>query len=85
MFMLSFIDPAVVLSMFFVVIHFCDSVWSFWVEANLCKFIIISLNLFYRWRSNYQEGPLNCLIMSQAMAWISSITCRGLFMFMEEG
>ena len=32
----------------------CDSVWSFWVEANLCRFFILSLYL-YCW-FNYQRG-----------------------------
>jgi hypothetical protein len=25
----------------YVVIHFCDSMWSFWVEANLCRFFLL--------------------------------------------
>jgi len=27
--------------MFIVVIHFCDRMWSFGVEANLCRFFLI--------------------------------------------
>jgi hypothetical protein len=38
------------------VIHFLDSMWSFWVESNLCKFCIVYWYLCYRWGSNYQQG-----------------------------
>jgi hypothetical protein len=34
----------IVLSMFFVDIHFCDIVLSFWVDANLCR---VFLSLVY--------------------------------------
>ena len=34
------------------VIHFCDSMWYFWVEVNLCPFHIVCLYLYSRWRSN---------------------------------
>ena len=34
----AFIDPAIVLSVHvYFVNHFCDSMWSFWVEMNLCR------------------------------------------------
>ena len=32
------------------------SMWSFWVESNLCKFCIVYWYLCYRLRSNYQQG-----------------------------
>ena len=38
----------------YAVILFCDSMWSFWVEADLCSFLVVCL--YCRWRSNYQEG-----------------------------
>ena len=31
----------------FVVIHFCDSVWSFWLEANLCRYLIVYV--YHHW------------------------------------
>jgi hypothetical protein len=37
----------------YIVILFCDSMWSFWVEANLCSFLVVCL--YCRWRSSYQE------------------------------
>jgi hypothetical protein len=62
MFMLSFIDPAIVLSMFMLSFIFY-SVWSFWVDADLCRFFIICLYLFLSWRLNYkryiQDDPIN--------------------------
>ena len=27
----------------YVVIHFCDSMWSFWVQGNLCRFFLYCL------------------------------------------
>jgi hypothetical protein len=38
------------------IIHVCDSVCSFWVEASLCRFLIVCLYLYCRWRSTYAEG-----------------------------
>ena len=50
----------------YVVIHFCDSMWSFWVETNICSFLIICLYMYCRLRSSYQKMrskiPLACLI-----------------------
>jgi hypothetical protein len=35
---------------------FCDSMWSFWVEANLWKFVLnICLYRYCHWRPSYQE------------------------------
>jgi hypothetical protein len=39
-----------------------DSMWSFWVESNLCKFCIVYWYLCYRWRSNYQQGNATLLV-----------------------
>jgi hypothetical protein len=65
MFMLSFIDPAICTVHVYVVIHFYDSMWSFWVKANLCRFFIICLYMYRCWRSSYNERrvgiPLSCL------------------------
>jgi len=34
----------------FVVIYFCFSMWSFWVEVNLCSFyFIFCLYILYMW------------------------------------
>jgi hypothetical protein len=41
------------------VIHFLDSMWSFWVESNLCKFCIVYWYLCYRWRSNMMVNKTN--------------------------
>jgi len=46
----------------YVVIHLCDNVWSFWVEANLYSFFyplptfLYTLYMHCRWRSIYQDG-----------------------------
>jgi hypothetical protein len=41
-----------------VVIHYCKNMWSFWVEANLCKFLFIHVcqYLYSHWKSSYKEG-----------------------------
>jgi len=43
MFMLSFTDPVIVLSMF--VIYFCDSMWSFWECANLSRIFLLFVSI----------------------------------------
>jgi hypothetical protein len=43
--MLSFIDPAIVLSILYVVIHFCDSMWSFGVESVQGFFTFVYMNV----------------------------------------
>jgi hypothetical protein len=42
----------------YVDIHFWDSVWWFWMEANLWKMFIVCLYLYLycRWRANSQRG-----------------------------
>ena len=40
----------------YVVIHFCVDMWSFWIEANLCRLYSICLYMYCLWRSSYQEG-----------------------------
>ena len=72
---------------FYVVIHFCDSMLSFWVEANCAGF------LYCRWRFSYQEGrrwdpinrfnPTTLLCLSQTRTWITNVLCRGIFVFSE--
>ena len=42
----------------FVVIYFCESMWSFWVDVNLAMFIIVCLYMYCRWKSSYEEGGL---------------------------
>jgi hypothetical protein len=43
----------------FVVIHFCDSMWSFYVKTNLCGFFfIVCLYMYCRRRSSYEEGEV---------------------------
>jgi hypothetical protein len=36
----------------------CDSMWSFKLEANFCRFVIVCLYMYCRcrWRSSYQDG-----------------------------
>ena len=40
----------------YVVIHFCVYMWSFWMEANLCRLFFICLYMYCLWRSSYKEG-----------------------------
>jgi hypothetical protein len=40
----------------YVVIQYCDNMWSFWVEAILCGIFIVCLYMYCLWRSNYQNG-----------------------------
>ena len=40
----------------YVVIHFCDSMWSFGVKWICAGFFIICLYMYYSWWSSYQEG-----------------------------
>ena len=53
---------SLVLSMFMVSFVFCDSMWSFWVEANMrvCLFV------YYRWRSSYPD-----LAGSDSIKWFN--------------
>jgi len=65
--------------------NFCDSMWSSWVEVNLCRFfLIVCLYMYWRWhwRSNYQEGrvgiplidlTLHMLCLSQSRNCISNL------------
>jgi len=39
-----------------VIIHFPNSMWSFGVEANLCRFFYRLFICLCSWRSKYQEG-----------------------------
>jgi len=64
-----FIIATIVLSMLSFI--FCASMWSFWVRANMCIFLIVCLYLYGYWRSNYQEGvgnPLTSLTPSHLRA-----------------
>ena len=63
-----------------VVIHFYDSVWSFW-WGNLCRFIIVCLYLYCSWRSNYQEGRVGI-----SLTVSSSVVPAGFkFLFIKKG
>ena len=72
------------LSMFMLFI--CDNMWSFWVEANLCKvFFFVCLYMHCLWRSSYQEGrwdpinrfrPSTFVRLSKTRIWISNVICR---------
>jgi hypothetical protein len=72
------------LSMFMLFI--CDNMWSFWVEANLCKvFFFVCLYMHCLWRSSYQEGrwdpinrfrPSTFVCLSKTRIWISNVICR---------
>jgi len=48
------------------------------VDANLCKFFfIVSLDMYCRWKSSYQEGrvviSLTVLCIYYARTWISHV------------
>ena len=47
------------------VINFCDSMWSFWVEANLCRFLwsFVYIYMFWLCWSRGLGITLNCLIL----------------------
>jgi hypothetical protein len=63
----------------------------FWVEANMCIFVSICLNMLYCLRSSNQEGrfgiPLKGLIPWYVSTWIDNVICRGFFVrwFEERG
>ena len=64
----------------YVVIQFCDSIWSFWVEANLCRVCIVCLCIYCCWRSSYQEGGLDRIYrFNPARTLITNGICRSLF------
>jgi len=60
-----------------VVNHFCDSMWSFWVEANLCLYMYCSLDDIQLSR---EEGwdPINRFNPTTFLC-LSLVICRGLF------
>jgi hypothetical protein len=46
----------------YVVIHFCDGVWSFWVEANLCRILLfVYIGIGYRVFSISTQDFIVCL------------------------
>jgi hypothetical protein len=53
----AFIDPIIILFMFMLSFIFCDNMWSFWVEANLCRFFFIDCNLFSSWYTCRWKNP----------------------------
>ena len=64
-----------------VVVHICNSVWYFWVEANICmQVLFICLDLGIKFRI-----PLTGLILPHfvcriyARTWISISICPGIF------
>ena len=64
----------------YVVINFCDSIWSFWVEASLCRFffIIYLFVLLLEFQLSREEGwdpiirfkPATFLFLTQARTCI---------------
>jgi hypothetical protein len=59
----------------YVVIHLCGSMWSFWVEANLCRFFLsfvyvlpleIQLSRGEGWDTINRFNPATFLCLSQA-------------------
>ena len=73
----------------YVVTHFCDSMWSFWIGNNLCTFFYhlfiyvfpleILLSREEGWDPTNQFYPTKFLCLSQARTWIWNIICRGFF------
>jgi hypothetical protein len=53
----TFTDPSIV--HVYVVFHFCDSVWYFSVEMNLCMCFIVCWCLYCHLWSNYEEEKVN--------------------------
>ena len=64
-----------------VVLHICNSVWSFWVEANICmQFLFICLDLGIKFRitlTGLIQPHFVCRIY--ARTWISISICPGIF------
>ena len=66
---------------------FCDSMWSFCVEANLfrssCRLFIYVLLLEIQLSRGYGWDPINqfnhatCLCLSQIRTWIYNVNCCG--------
>ena len=61
---------------------FCDSMWSFWEETNLCRVVSFHLyNMHCHWRSYYKDGvryinrfnPSSFLCLFQTGTWISKV------------
>jgi len=75
----------------YVVIHFRDRTWSFWVESNMSSFVLVCLFLYCRWRSNYQRGvgssywfnPATSLCLSKARILNLNATSCCLFCVMN--
>ena len=70
----------------FVIIHLCDSIWSFWVEANMYCFYIVCLYIVCHWRFSYPlwevvipTHPATFLFLSQEN--ITNVISLGLFVF----
>ena len=76
-----------------VVIHFCDSMMSFWMEANLCRFILYRfvykciferypiIKRGGRWDPIHRLNTATLLCLSQARHSISNTIRRCLFVF----
>ena len=56
---------------------FCDSMWSFWVEAF--RFFSIAKGVPIMKRRGYRFYPATFVCLSQARTWISNVICHGLF------
>ena len=48
----------------YVLIHFCDSMWSFDGKLICAGFFIVCLYMYCLWRSSYQEGRDGILLTS---------------------
>jgi hypothetical protein len=72
----------------YVVIHLCDSMWSFWVESNFPGFfyhlfiyvLLLEIQLSRGgWDPIIRFDPVTYVCLSQSSTWISSVICRGFF------
>jgi hypothetical protein len=70
----------------YAVIHSCNSMWSLWVEANLCSFFIVCLSVLSL-ETKLSQGwgiplpPLTCqmIVPFQFRNRISNAMCYGIF------
>ena len=84
-----FIDSSIVLSMFMMSIHLCDSMWCFWSGSE-------SVHVFHRlfihvlpleiqlsrgkgWDPINQFNLSTSLCLSKARTWISNVISQGIF------
>ena len=74
----------------YVVFHFWDSIiCGLFVETNLFRFLVhlfiyvLLMEIQLSWDSINRLYSATFLCLSQAMSWISNVTCHGLFVFSE--